>query len=147
VADVSSQSCASFSQFAASNSQKALSSCFDEPSAFLRHRSACFLYSSVITDKLRSFRHRAASVRTPLARMLPRVVGGTSRARVCSSGVDFYSIRIRAKIFDPVKIDLAIRFNAVVFGENLLIVCRRLMLGLARMVLGWRSPSNPQLHG
>ena len=53
MADVSSQSCASFSQFAASNSQKALSSCFDEPSAFLRHRSACFLYSSVITDILR----------------------------------------------------------------------------------------------
>jgi hypothetical protein len=55
VADVSSQSCANFSQFAASNSQKALSSCFNEPSAFLRHCSACFRYSSVTPDILRSF--------------------------------------------------------------------------------------------
>ena len=93
-----SRSSASFSQFAASNSQKALSASFNEISAFLWHRTASFRYSSASPDIFTVFQLQLGRlldarlrikmgqisgncqrtrprVRSPFARMLPRVMG------------------------------------------------------------------------
>jgi hypothetical protein len=93
-----SRSSASFSQFAASNSQKALSASFNELSAFLWHRTASFRYSSASPDIFTVFQLQLGRlldarlrikmgqisgncqrtrprVRTPFVRMLPRVMG------------------------------------------------------------------------